>query len=81
MSLIDPRVAAHGGTRKSPKSGYDYPGMIDAATWSRTQVHKATTCYACAWCGQTFSGPHAVYTHIDKRHPRKAAQNRREAGA
>jgi hypothetical protein len=81
MSAVDPRVAARGGTRNSPKSGYDYPGMIDAASWSRTQVAKATACYGCAWCGQTFSGPHAVYTDLDKRHPRRRPQNARKAGA
>lgn len=68
--LIDPRVAKHGGTRSSPKSNYDFPGMMDAASWRRTNVHKHTRRYACALCGQGFSGPHAVYTHLAKRHDR-----------
>ena len=47
-SLVDPRVAKHGGTRKDPKANYDFPGMMDAASWRRTEVHKATRWYGCA---------------------------------
>jgi hypothetical protein len=68
--LIDPRVAAHGGTRTDPKSNYDFPGMVDAASGRRTKVHKAMRWYACALCGTRFSGPHAVYTHLAKVHDR-----------
>ena len=69
-NLIDPRVAKHGGTRNSPKAHYDFAGMMDAASWRRTQVHKHTRWYGCALCGQRFAGPHAVYTHLAKRHDR-----------
>jgi hypothetical protein len=68
--LVDARVAKHGGTRKDPKSNYDFPGMMDAASWRRTEVHKHTAWYGCALCGQKFNGPHAVYTHLAKRHNR-----------
>ena len=67
---VHPRVAKHGGTRTSPKSGYDFPGMTDAANWRRTEIHKATRFYACQLCGQRFTGPHATYTHLAKRHDR-----------
>lgn len=68
--LIDPRVAKHGGSRIDPKANYDYPGMMDASSWRRTEVHRATSYYACAACGTRFAGPHAVYTHLDKVHDR-----------
>jgi hypothetical protein len=68
--LIDPRVAKHGGTRKDSKSNYDFPGMQDNATWRRSDVHKATSYYGCVLCGQRFTGPHAVYTHLAKLHDR-----------
>lgn len=68
--LVDPRVAKHGGTRTNPKSGYDWPGMMDAGSWARTAAHQHTTYYGCALCGVRFSGPHAVYTHLAKRHDR-----------
>jgi hypothetical protein len=68
--LVDPRVAKHGGTRKDPKAHYDFPGMVDAASWRRTEVHRHTRWYGCAVCGQKFSGPHAVYTHLAKVHDR-----------
>jgi len=69
-ALVDPRVVKHGGTRKDPKSNYDFPGMVDAANWRRTEVQKHTAWYGCAVCGQKFSGPHAVYTHLAKVHDR-----------
>ena len=68
--LVDPRVAKRGGTRTSPKSNYDFRGMMDQASWRRTQVHKHTAWYGCAFCGQKFTGPHAVYTHLAKVHDR-----------
>lgn len=68
--LVDPRVAKHGGTRTSPKANYDFPGMMDAASWRRTRVHQHTYGYWCGHCGQRLSGPHAVYTHMAKRHGR-----------
>jgi hypothetical protein len=68
--LVDPRVAKHGGTRNDAKANYDFPGMVDAATWRRTEVHKHTYSYGCALCGQGFSGPHGVYTHLAKKHDR-----------
>ena len=43
--LVDPRVEKQGGTRKDPKSNYDFPGMVDAASWRRTEVHKYTAWY------------------------------------
>jgi hypothetical protein len=70
QGLVDPRVAKHGGTRKDPKANYDFPGMMDAASWRRTEVHKHTAWYGCALCGQKFAGPHAVYTHLAKVHDR-----------
>jgi hypothetical protein len=69
-AIVDPRVAQRGGWRTSPKSNYDFPGMMDDANWRRTQVHKATAWYGCAPCGQKFTGPHAAYTHMAKRHGR-----------
>jgi hypothetical protein len=36
QALVDPRVAKHGGTRKSAKSHYDFPGMMDAASGARS---------------------------------------------
>jgi hypothetical protein len=70
VTLVDPRVARHGGTRKSRKDNYDFPGMVDDSSWRRTKIHRATSWYGCALCGQKFSGPHAVYTHLAKRHDR-----------
>jgi hypothetical protein len=69
-SLVDPRVAKHRGTRKSSKAHYDFPGMMDAASWRRSEVHEHTHVYACFRCGQRFAGPHAVYTHLAKIHNR-----------
>lgn len=68
--LVDPRVARHGGTRRDAKANYDFPGMMDDRGWRRTEVHMHTPWYGCALCGQKFSGPHAVYTHLAKRHDR-----------
>jgi len=68
--LIDPRVAKHGGTRRDAKANYDFPGTLDDATWRRTKVHQHTRYYGCAICGTKFSGPHAVYAHLAKRHDR-----------
>jgi hypothetical protein len=70
QTLVDPRVAKHGGTRRRSKSNYDFPGMMDDGNWRKTLVHKHTSVYACAWCGQGFTGPHAVYTHLAKIHDR-----------
>jgi hypothetical protein len=70
---VDPRIAATGGRRRifgDPKSCYTWPGMTDAVAWARSDVHKHTSYYGCAWCGQGFRSPNAVYTHIDKVHPR-----------
>ena len=67
---VDPRVAKLGGTRRNAKANYDFPGMIDAASWRRAEVHKHTSWYGCLWCGQGFAGPHAVYTHLAKVHDR-----------
>jgi hypothetical protein len=69
-ALIDPRVAKHGGTRNNAKSNYDFPGMMDAASWRRTQVHQHTYGYWCGLCGQRFAGPHAAATHLAKIHDR-----------
>jgi hypothetical protein len=68
--LVDPRVAKHGGTRRDTKSNYDFPGMVDDASWRRPQVHEHTAWYGCGCCGQKFTGPHAVYTHLAKVHDR-----------
>ena len=67
--LIDSRVARHGGTRRDSKSNYDFPGMARDSDWRRTRIHKASA-YGCGLCRQTFSGPHAVYTHLAKVHNR-----------
>ena len=69
-NLVDPRVAAHGGTRRNAKANYDFPGMMDAASWRRSEAHAGTRWYGCSICGQGFAGPHAVYTHLAKRHDR-----------
>jgi hypothetical protein len=68
---VDPRIAATGGARrlKNPKSNYEWPGMMAQPDWLRTTVHEHTSFYGCAKCGQHSKTPHAVYTHLDKRHP------------
>ena len=66
---VDPRIAATGGTRTNPKKNYEWPGMMRESDWRRTRVHEYTSSYGCAKCGQAFKTPHAVYTHLDKRHP------------
>jgi hypothetical protein len=63
-------VAKHGGTRNSSKSTYRFPGLMDQASWRRTEVHASTTYYGCGLCGQRFAGPAAVYCHLAKRHDR-----------
>lgn len=68
--LVDPRVAKHGGTRRSSKSSYEFPGMINERDWRRTSAHKAVSRYSCALCGAAFNGPHAVYAHLAKEHDR-----------
>jgi hypothetical protein len=68
---IDPRVAAAGGTRRRPRDGYEFRGMAASDDWRETRVHKHTSYYGCAFCGQGFKGPHAVYTHIAKVHQRR----------
>jgi hypothetical protein len=68
--LIDPRVARHGGSRLDRRSNYDFPRMREEASWRRTEVHRATRFYGCSLCGQKFTGPHAVYSHLAKRHGR-----------
>jgi hypothetical protein len=43
-ATIDPRINAAGGrpTRLDGAGGYDYPGMMDKVSWSRTRVpHNA----------------------------------------
>jgi hypothetical protein len=69
-ALVDPRVAKHGGTRRDSKSNYDFPGMVDQASWRRTDVHKHTRMYGCSRCGRKFKTPHAIYTHLAKVHDR-----------
>jgi hypothetical protein len=69
-NLVDPRVAKHGGTRKSPKSTYQFPGQMDQASWRRTELHANTTYYGCGLSGQRFAAPAAVYCHLAKRHDR-----------
>jgi len=66
--MVDPRVAAVGGTRRNGKAGYHYPGMARLGDWETTAAHKSTSYYGCFLCGQGFKTPHAVYTHIAKRH-------------
>lgn len=68
--LIDPRVAKQGGTRTNPRHTYDFPGMLGDGHWRQTDAHKHTDWYGCAVCGQKFTGPHAVYTHLAKVHGR-----------
>jgi hypothetical protein len=79
---IDPRIAAAGGSPARPnrtdtRGGYNYSGMASAAHWAQTAVHQATHWYGCAFCGQKFKGPHAVYTHIAKRHPKRSPHSGR----
>jgi hypothetical protein len=66
--LIDPRIAAVGGTRTNAKSAYGFPGMVERGNWRKTRVHRHTHFYGCAQCGQRFADPHAVYAHLAKRH-------------
>jgi hypothetical protein len=47
-ALVDPRVAKHGGTRNSSKSTYRFPGLMDQASWRRTEVAPPTTAATCA---------------------------------
>jgi hypothetical protein len=68
--LLDERVVKVGGTRRSSKSTYDFPGMAGDGEWRRSQAHKATLFYGCSLCGTKFTGPHAVYVHLAKRHGR-----------
>ena len=63
-------MAKHGGHRTDAKANYDFGGMHDDTTWRRGPIHKATPFYGCALCGQKFTGPHAVYTHLAKVHDR-----------
>ena len=67
---LDPRIARHGGTRRNPKSNYNFPGMASDRDWRKTAVHKSALSYGCALCSQRFAGPHAVYTHLAKVHDR-----------
>jgi hypothetical protein len=66
----DARVLKHGGTRSNPKHTYSFPEMVADGPWRQTAIHKATRWYGCALCGQKFTGPHAVYTHLAKLHNR-----------
>ena len=61
QELVDPRVARVGGSRRDRKANYDFPGMMDAASWRRTEVHKHTHWYGCSLCGQKFAGPRRLY--------------------
>jgi excisionase family DNA binding protein len=65
--LVDPR-ATQGGTRRDPKSNYDFPGMASDYRWRQTLAHRHTAWSGCARCGQRFKGPHAAYTHLAKAH-------------
>jgi len=66
---IDPRIAGTGGTSvRGGKGGHVWPGMVPLKDWQRTKVHRQTRGYSCGRCGQAFNGPHAVYTHLAKRH-------------
>jgi hypothetical protein len=71
QKLVDPRVAKLGGHRRSPKSNYEFPGMMDEASWRRTEVHRHTHWYGGGLCGVKLRSPHAVYTHLAKRHPER----------
>ena len=68
--LVDPRVARHGGTRRDPRSNYDFEGIASDSDWRKTRIHKATRFYGCFLCGREFTGPHAAYTHLAKVHDR-----------
>ena len=73
---LDPRIAATGGRRRSPrdpKSGYEWPGMMAWPDWRRTRVHRHTAYCGCAKCGVRFSSPQAVYAHLAKVHPAKGS--------
>lgn len=67
--IVDPRVAAHGGTRQGERDNYEFPGMAELSNWRRTREHKASS-YSCALCGMKASSPHAIYTHLAKIHDR-----------
>jgi hypothetical protein len=68
---IDPRIAATGGNPvRGGKGGYIWPGMVPLKDWQRTRLHQHTNSYSCGRCGQAFNSPHAVYTHMAKRHGR-----------
>jgi hypothetical protein len=70
MRTVDPRIAAVGGVpiREDGAGGYNYPGMQPFKDWCRTTVHQHTRSYGCGRCGQALHSPHAVYTHLAKRH-------------
>jgi hypothetical protein len=68
--VVDPRVAKHGGWRKSVKDQYEFPGMESSRSWVQTEVHRHTAYYGCARCGARFGTPQAVYVHLAKVHDR-----------
>lgn len=74
MSLtkeVDPRITASGGRRRYDETtNYEWPGMMSQPNWQQTKVHQHTSYYGCAVCGQPYKTPHAVYTHLAKRHGR-----------
>jgi len=77
---IDPRLRAAGAVAiRGGKGGYQFPGMMSASHWARTWVHRLTRQYSCAFCAQGFNGPHAVYTHVAKRHPGRTLPTPMEA--
>jgi hypothetical protein len=67
-ALIDPRLAEHGGHRRRARDQYEWPGMMERKSWERTLVHQYTSGYGCHRCGTWFSSPHAVYSHLARRH-------------
>jgi hypothetical protein len=73
---VDPRIAAAGGVpvRADGAGGYNYPGMQEFSNWRKTRAHEHASSYSCARCGQAFHSPHAVYTHLAKRHPPRSGR-------
>jgi hypothetical protein len=40
-------------------------GMTPTRVWARTNVHRNTHSYQCAWCEVTLRTPAAFYRHLD----------------
>ncbi len=65
-SLVDPRVAKHGGTRKDAKANYDFPGMMGRRELAADRGTQGDPLVRVRALRAQVRGPHAVYTHLAK---------------